>query len=101
MPPQHSANREHNVNYRLVTLIENAPEEFEFIPELTRADVHRPFALFAADLQSAENALAPFGSALTVVIVTIGVEIIWKQLTPFLIHIVIPPHQHSQETEKE
>ena len=96
MPPQHSANREHNVNYRLVTLIENAPEEFEFIPELTRADVHRPFALFAADLQSAENALAPFGSALTVVIVTIGVEIIWKQLTPFLIHIVIPPHQHSQ-----
>jgi PAS domain S-box-containing protein len=85
------------MNYRFLSLVEDVPEGFIYIAELTSVDVRRrPFALFAADLQSAKTALAPFGTALSGVIVTFGDEQNWHQLTPFLIHIAIPQnHQHQ------
>ncbi len=85
------------MTHRLLSLLENAPEGFEFIPELAGSDLSSsPFALLALDLHSAETALAPFGATVVAVIVTFSDEQSWRQLTPFLIHIAIPLSQQHQ-----
>jgi len=91
MPPLSSACWERSVNYRLLSLIENAPAGFEYRPFIEQRDVRRwPFALLASNREEAEAALAPFGNPLAGIIVTFGPEQSWQQCGQLLFHLTVP-----------
>lgn len=80
------------MQFRLLSLIEPAPDGFTYCPSLQQKDVRRwPFALLADNLESALAALQPFGSAPVGIIVTHGDRFCCEQRTSFLLHLTIPP----------
>ena len=82
---------ERNVNYQLLSLIENAPDGFQYRSNLEQRDVRRwPFALLSSSREEAESALAPFGAALAGLIVTFGTELSCLQCAPLLFHLIVP-----------
>src|SRR6185369_12003708 len=64
---------------------------FQYRPFLEQRDARRwPFALLASDRVGAEEALAPFGTALAGIIVTFGPEQGWRQCGQLLFHLTVP-----------
>jgi len=79
------------MSYRLLSLIDPAPDGFTHTPVLEQRDVRRwPFALLSENVASAEAALEPFGSGLVGIIVTSGDVYRWQQLAPLLYHFTVP-----------
>lgn len=79
------------MNYRLLSLVENPPEGFQYSPNLAQRDVRRwPFALLASSREEAERILAPFGSSLAGIIVTFGPRYTWHQCAQLLFHLTVP-----------
>jgi PAS domain S-box-containing protein len=81
------------VNYRLLSLTENAPHGFQYISTLDQKDVRRwPFALLASTREVADTALEPFGASLAGIIVTLGSEHAWQShsLSPQLFYCTLP-----------
>ena len=79
------------MHYRLLSLIENAPDGFLFRRRLEQRDVRRwPFALLASSRAEAEAALAPFDTALAGIIITFDSEQGCHQCAPLLFHLIVP-----------
>ncbi|MDD2542562.1 MAG: PAS domain S-box protein, partial [Desulfuromonadaceae bacterium] len=79
------------MNYRLLSIMENPPEGFQYSPNLAQRDVRRwPFALLASSREEADRILAHFGSSLTGIIVTFGPRYTWHQCAPLLFHLTVP-----------
>jgi PAS domain S-box-containing protein len=84
------------VNFRLLSLIENAPAGFQYRPSIDQKDVKRwPFALLASKREDAEAALAPHGTALAGIIVTFGTEQSFLQRSELLFHLTVPHEQRA------
>ncbi len=79
------------MNYRLLSLIDPAPDGFTHVPALEQRDVRRwPFALLSESAAIAEAALEPFGPGVVGIIVTCDAAFRWQQLAPLLYHFTVP-----------
>lgn len=84
------------MNYRLLSLTEQAPPGFVFTPRLTHKDVRSAaFALYADSVSIAEEALKPFADHAAGLILTKADSFLWEQRSPMIFHFGIPPEART------